>query len=162
MEKFFVRRTELLHQQRNALLPTGENRSTSRLHNSLLGNLCFADFVVKLRRIRRVAFDQKPLGAQHTAFGNRGTDADETAGQFWLQRFGRGGIADPPQRHGSRRCDIGVFVLQSPGQELDSPRIAADTDRIDRADQQSSFERLARLPQRFVGRLAGNHFQRNP
>ncbi len=130
-----------------------------RLENSLLRNIRFTNLIVDLHRFAGPAFSQESLGTEHAALGDSRTDFRGRPGQRISQHLGRGQIADLPQGHGGGRSDFGVLVGQAAGQEIDGGRIAADADRIDRADQQVALQRISRLAQRFVGFGAGNRFQ---
>ena len=63
------------------------------------------------------------------------------AGQRLLECFHGGGISNVPEGHRCGRCHFDVLILQATGQDLDGGGISANTDGVDHADQQLSFER---------------------
>ena len=163
VETTLVVRAKLLDQQRDPVGLAGQNRAASRFEDILLGNFGLADFVVDLRRFVRLSVGQQTLGAQDAAFGNRRTDLGGRAGQRSAQRLGRRRhLPMRPRATAAADGDLGILVLQMRGQGIDGGIIAANADRVDRADQQLPLSESIALRKRFVGFRTGNRFQRDP
>ena len=79
------------------------------------------------------------------------------------QRMPQGGYgrlaADVPQGHRGGRGHVAIGILQPRDQSIDRLRVAANSERIDHADQEPAVQLAGGRPQGIVGRGAGNDFQ---
>ena len=67
--------------------------------------------------------------------------------------------ADASQGHCGGRGYVAIGILQPPDEAIDRPRVAANSQGIDHADQEPAVQLAGSRPQGIVGRAVGNDLQ---
>ena len=150
------------HQQRNPRSLPREDQSAGRLQLALPGHLRATDRLIQLRGGGTLAGGEQAFGAQDAAVGHVRLDRCRGLRQCGNQR--RCGIisANPPQGVGDRADHQRVGRLELGHQGGHRFCIAEDAQRVYRADEQVSLERVQRRTQGIRRSRIGNRLQRDP